>query len=128
VFHRIELAEAVFARPMTRQITARRLLVLTRNLPLESNTARKLGAHKPGDWDLEAELTARVVDELSIANYLYVKSHVRKGTVVREPKPIPRPSSVTGEDRKRPATAEELARFIGRGKGRGIVRYAPKGG
>lgn len=47
----------------------------------------------------------------------------------KKPKPhlpvlrIPRPGDNVEQDRKRPATSEELARFL---SSRGLVRYKPK--
>ena len=112
-------------------MSARRLGVLVRTLPLESQTARGLGAFKPGDWTNTEELLARTVDELAAANYYFLKAHARRGTVVREPKPIPRPASAMRQTPPKPAaSADQLAAFVGRKrKGLGpIIDYTPKGG
>lgn len=108
--------------------------MLTKSLPLESRTARALGATKPGDWTVSDHLLAIIGDEVRAGNYLFVKAHSKKGAIVQEPKPIPRPSSGDEEEQKRPASAEELVDFVAKRKGRttprksrGIVRYVPKG-
>jgi len=95
-----------------------------KGLPPESTTARLLGAPKPGDWTNTEELLAATVNELRASRYLFVRAHVKKGTSVPEPTMIRRPGAVRGEDRKRPATAEELARALG--KGPGVIRYTPR--
>lgn len=83
-----------------------------------------LGAPKPGDWTNVDELLVGVVNELRIARYLFSVANAKKGTRVPEPKMVRRPGSGRDEDRKRPFTAEELARALG--KGPGVVRYTPK--
>lgn len=107
--------------------------MLTKALPLESRTARALGATKPGDWTVSDYLLALIADEVRAGNYLFVKAHAKKGAIVQEPKPLPRPSTGEEEERKRPASAEELVDFVAKRKGRttprrsrGIVRYVPK--
>lgn len=110
------------------QITARRLRVLIQGLPLESRTARALGAPKPGEPSgadlLALDLAAIGVELLSGANYLFVKANVKRGTHVPDPLKIPRVWRETGEDKKRPSTPAEVAAFFG---SRLQVRYTPKG-
>ena len=64
------------------------------------------------------------MNELRTANFYFVKAHTKKGTHVAEPKAIRRPVAGDGQDRKRPFSAEELARALG--KGPGVIRYTPK--
>lgn len=103
--------------------------MLVRGLPLESRTARTLGAHKPGDLTayelLSLDLEAIAAEILSGANWLFIKAHVKKGTHVPDPLKIPRVWRETGEDTKRQSTPEEVAAFFG---SRIQVRYTPKEG
>lgn len=102
-----------------------RLAVLVSRLPVESETARSLGAPRPGEWTATDHLLALVADQLAIGNHFFLLAHVKKGTSVPKPKMVPRPGDVTTETKRRPATAEELAAALGRTKG--LVRYHPKG-
>lgn len=111
-------------------VSARRLRALVEGLPLESKTARALGAHKPGDPTgaelLALDLGAIIAERIDASNYLFVKAHTRKGTVVPEPKKIPRTWRATEEDGpKRQSSPEEVRAFFG---ARMTVRYSPKEG
>jgi hypothetical protein len=64
------------------------------------------------------------VNEIRTSNFYFVKAHTKKGSHVPEPKVIRRPTGAGEQDRKRPFTAEELARALG--KGPGVIRYTPK--
>lgn len=94
-------------------------------LPLESRTARELGAPKPGGWGNPEELLAGVIDELRISSYYFVKANSKKGAIVPEPKMVRRPSELTGENRPKPLTGDALVAALGK-KGLGRVRYTPK--
>lgn len=94
-------------------------------LPLESRTARELGAPKPGAWGNVEELLAGVIDELRIQAFYFVKANTRKGAIVPEPKMVRRPHELTGENRPKPLTGDALVAALGR-KGIGRVRYTPK--
>lgn len=108
-------------------ITLRRLEVLVRGLPLESKTARELGAVKPGEWTNVEELLAGVAEIMADFRNLFVLANRDP----KKPKPrlpevrVPRPGSANGQDRakKKPASGAELAAFIGH---RGMVHYTPK--
>jgi len=106
-------------------ITLRRLEGLVNGLPLESRTARELGAPKPGGWGNLEELLAGVIDELRISSYYFVKAHSKKGAIVPEPKMVRRPSELTGEDKPKPLKGEALVAALAK-KGIGRVRYTPK--
>lgn len=104
--------------------------MLVRQLPLESRVARKLGAHKPGDFTngelLSLDLAAIGAELLSGANWLFLKAHAKKGTVIPDPLKIPRLWRSTGDDGpKRQSSPEEVAAFFG---SRMKIRYTPKEG
>jgi hypothetical protein len=92
-------------------------------LPLESRTARELGAEAPGDWTVADELLALAVESIEIANYLFLKVNTKKGTDLPKPMRIPRPGAETGQAKEQSSTAE-LGRFFG-GPGV-IVNYTPQ--
>lgn len=121
-YYQLDLAEAVYG---PEPISFRRLDVLTCGLPLESRIARELGAPKPGEWDTVDELLAANVEILGDFRNLFVLANRDP----KQPRPklpevrVPRPGDDRRQDRDRPATGEELARFL---KGRGLVRYTPK--
>lgn len=103
--------------------------MLVFGLPLESRTARTLGAHKPGDLSpyelVSLDLAAIQAELLSGANWLTIKIHSKKGTHVPDPLKIPRVWRQNGEDTKRQSTPEEVASFFG---SRMQIRYTPKEG
>jgi hypothetical protein len=103
--------------------------VLITELPLESRTARKLGAHKPGDPTssdlLELDLLALAVETASSGNVLFFAANTKKGTTLPEPIRIPRVWREVGEDEgpKEQSTPEELRSFLGP---KTVIRYQPK--
>lgn len=111
-------------------VSARRLRALIEGLPLESRTARELGAHKPGEATgaelLALDLAAITAELVSGSNYLFVKAHTKKGTRVPDPLKIPRTWRATEDDGpKRQSTPDEVRAFFG---ARMTVRYSPKEG
>lgn len=106
-------------------ISFRRLSSLVLGLPIESRTARALGAPAPGSWTNVEELLAGIVEVMGDFRNLFVMANRDP----KKPKPrlpevrIRRPGDPREQDRKRPATSEELARFLSR---RGRVRYHRK--
>lgn len=85
----------------------------------------------PG-WSNVEELLAGVIEVVASVRKVLILANSKKGTNVPDLK-VPRPAGVTGEDRKRPATGEELARALGKrmgspSAGAGVVRYTPKEG
>lgn len=100
------------------------LRVHIRNLPHESQTSRLLNEWKPNEWGNVEELLAATVNELRAANHLFLKANVKKGTHIPEPQMVRRPDPAAEEDRRRPASPEELAAALKIGPGR--VRYSPK--
>lgn len=94
-------------------------------MPLESQTARLLGAPRPDEASVEAHLLAAVYNAVRGQTYAFVKAHTKKGTIVPEPRPIRLPVRGDEQHKARPATPEELAAALGRG-GRGTVRYEAK--
>lgn len=99
-------------------------------LPLESNTLRKLGAWKPGEWHNVEELLAQIMETIYEGHRLFYKANAKKGSQPPPPLKVPRPAHVEEQTakakKKRPATSEELARFFGNRSV--IVNYTPKEG
>ena len=107
-------------------ISARRLENRLTTLPLESRTARALGAVAPGQWHNVEELLALLAEELDFGNRLFLMTHSKKGA--RQPKPlkVPRPRDAGRENRPKPqASTNELKAFFG--SGNVVVQYEPKG-
>lgn len=107
-------------------ISFRRLEVLVYGLPLESRTARALGAPHPGKWSTVDELLAGLVEIVGDHRNLFVMANRDP----KKPKPklpevrIPRPGDATRQaKRAEPATGTELRRFLGN---RGMIHYTPK--
>lgn len=106
-------------------MTFRRLELLVLGLPLESRTARALGAPKPGEWGTMEELLAGNLEILGDFRNLFVLANRDP----KKPKPklpkvrIPRPGDAARQDERKPASGEELRHFLGN---RGLVRYTPK--
>lgn len=72
----------------------------------------------PGQWGNAEELLATMIEVLGDFRNVYIKSRPRKkGTAAPNTTPIkiPRPKGRDGQDRDRPkpATAGELAKFLG---------------
>lgn len=93
------------------------------NLPADSATVRALDP-APG-WGNVEELLASLVELVHEGNRLFVYANTPKNKRVKIPAlTVPRPANVAGDTegvkKKRPATAEEMARFFG-----GAVRYEP---
>lgn len=70
-------------------LPVRRLLVLIRGLVEDPSTwvYRLL----TGGWSLSDHLSAAIVDEVRLANYLFVRVNSRKGSAGKPPDPVVRP-------------------------------------
>ncbi|MFI9381467.1 hypothetical protein [Kutzneria sp. NPDC052558] len=91
-------------------LSARRLRVLVQHLPADSNLVRALHGEQAG-WGLTDHLLATVVDQLAVANWLFVCAN-NDGDRPDPPTPLPRPG-IEEPEPERGSTPEEIAAFFG---------------
>ncbi|QUQ62690.1 hypothetical protein [Kutzneria sp. CA-103260] len=92
-------------------LSARRLRVLVQHLPADSNLVRALHGEQ-ADWRLADHLLATVVDQLAVANWLFVSANSGDGDRPEPPAPLPRPG-IEESAATRASTPEEIAAFFG---------------
>jgi hypothetical protein len=93
-------------------LSARRLRVLVQHLPADSNLVRALHGEQAG-WGLTDHLLATAVDQLAVANWLFVCANTGPDDDQPDPPtPLPRPG-VEAPAPPRASTPEEIAAFFG---------------
>ncbi len=93
-------------------LSARRLRVLVQHLPADSNLVRVLHGEQAG-WGLTDHLLATAVDQLAVANWLFVcANNGEDGDRPDPPTPLPRPG-IAEPVAERGSTPAEIAAFFG---------------
>lgn len=90
----------------------RRVLVLARQLPLESRTVAHLrGGDQYLGWGPDRYLLAALIDAVNATTYAVVAANSPKGKKPRPPEPVPRPEK-TARARQRSNAFAETARSL----------------
>lgn len=87
-------------------------VLIKRLLRMPGRSALLSAIDERADWDTRDYLTANLVDELALANWLFIKANFKKAPP--EPKPTPRPGVHQNEKKTAPqgqdfASPQEVA-------------------
>ncbi|GAA1152098.1 hypothetical protein F4556_004059 [Kitasatospora gansuensis] len=99
------------------RLSSRRLSVLLKHLPRDSNTVRALHGES-AEWTLTDHLLAAAVDHLAVANWMFLSvNRDEDGEAPERPQPVPRPGEDVEDEaeavtERAQTTPEELRQFF----------------